>query len=614
MALDEHTKVKLDSIFGRLDPFEERFWQSSDPGEMPAFTSTGSKKQHFLDQSAQIMESWDENISSRPESEQRRLSEGTKNKLDRIFSRINNGPSNGSEIVSNDQIPYRDAVDYSSTVPGSNFIYSEERPKIESEKLDRSVSERTDRAIPQMDTGKILNRPEIQSGVLLDNGSDAVPQPGDMTLPSGSILRKSDADADRYFREQVLPAIERVQETADARAESAFEEASKQRNQRWISGFNIDPVGDFVADAVEQIATDRRERGPARIVKDVMDQLDPQQVNAYVADRVSEDPEFAAAAERLRQLLPDTDTSVNDEEIEQLLASMTPAQRQQFDRDVVEEQKRISEESAAFQKAADAAWARQSNRFQQDMTDRLIAEMARRNMPENEWQAFLRTAYNASIPGLLTELSVGNRVGEDQALHSRIMQLAMERYDPSLLSGCGNITTDPENYLRRILTQFKARGVRRLAYVDEGQDSFFENELFAAYRKLLPEFGMTFSPDRCYFGKGRATGMFDLMLPVFAASEIPFDGVFCPDMRIAREIHTLCCMRRGFEKRHPMLPLGTIQKPETPILPEDTIFGDIHYGDFAAQALDDMIAIIAAHNQKTGETSGKQKSKKGGPR
>ena len=116
------------------------------------------------------------------------------------------------------------------------------------------------------------------------------------------------------------------------------------------------------------------------------------------------------------------------------------------------------------------------------------------------------------------------------------------------------------------------------------------------------------------FFSAASTRMACSMLPVFAASEIPFDGVFCPDMRIAREIHTLCCMRRGFEKRHPMLPLGTIQKPETPILPEDTIFGDIHYGDFAAQALDDMIAIIAAHNQKTGETSGKQKSKKGGPR
>lgn len=319
-----------------------------------------------------------------------------------------------------------------------------------------------------VDMRDVLNPPAVRSGVLLNNGGDAVPQPGDMTLPSGSILRKSDADADRYFREQVLPAIERVQETADARAESAFEEASKQRNQRWISGFNIDPVGDFVADAVEQIATDRRERGPARIVKDVMDQLDPQQVNAYVADRVSEDPEFAAAAERLRQLLPDTDTSVNDEEIEQILASMTPAQRQQFDRDVVEEQKRISEESAAFQKAADAAWARQSNRFQQDMTDRLIAEMARRNMPENEWQAFLRTAYNASIPGLLTELSVGNRVGEDQALHSRIMQLAMERYDPSLLSRAagevvGLLSAGPLFSAGGTLGRAGAAGIRRLA-------------------------------------------------------------------------------------------------------------------------------------------------------
>ena len=193
--------------------------------------------------------------------------------------------------------------------------------------------------------------------------------------------------------------------------------------------------------------------------------------------------------------------------------------------------------------------------------------------------------------------------------------IVLGNYEPSLLAGCGSITTNPESYLRRILTQFKALGVQKLAYVDEGQDGFFEHELFAAYRKVMRELDMDFSPSRCYFGRGKETGMFDCMLPIFAASELPFDGIFCPDKRIAREIYTLCCMRTGFEKRHPMLPLGTIQKPETACLPKNMIVDGSHFDHLATQALDKMIAMIAAHSQKTGKLSGKEKlHEKGGVR
>ena len=330
-------------------------------------------------------------------------------------------------------------------------------------------AEKTGRRMPveRFDVRGILNPTPVRSGVLLDPKRSEAPAAGDMVLPSGTVLRKSDRDLDEFFREQVMPGIEPVQAAADERARKVLTEQSEARDRRWLGHFNIDPVGDYVADAVRTAATSRRERGPARIVEEVLSGIDPGRANAYIADRLADDPEFAAAADRLQRVVP-AGGEVSDEEIERLQAALSPAQRKQYDKAVAEEQKRIVGEQEAFQKAADAAWKRQAQQFQQGITERLVEEMARRNMPESELDAFTRIALNASVPGMLTEWTVSNAAGGDKALHAQIMQRALEKYDPSIASRIGGdvaglLSSGPVFAAGGALGKAGAAGLRRIA-------------------------------------------------------------------------------------------------------------------------------------------------------
>lgn len=329
--------------------------------------------------------------------------------------------------------------------------------------------EKTGRRMPveRFDVRGILNPTPVRSGVLLDPERSEAPAAGDMALPSGTVLRKSDRDLDEFFREQVMPGIEPMQAAADERARKVLTEQSEARDRRWLEHFNIDPVGDYVADAVRTAATSRSERGPARIVEEVLSGIDPGKANAYIADRLADDPEFAAAADRLQRVVP-AGGEVSDEEIERLQTALSPAQRKQYDKAVSEEQKRIVGEQEAFQKAADAAWKRQAQQFQQGITERLVEEMARRNMPESELDAFTRIALNASVPGMLTEWTVSNAAGGDKALHAQIMQRALEKYDPSIASRIGGevvglLSSGPVFAAGGALGKAGAAGLRRIA-------------------------------------------------------------------------------------------------------------------------------------------------------
>lgn len=330
-------------------------------------------------------------------------------------------------------------------------------------------AEKTGRRMPveRFDVRGILNPTPVRSGVLLDPERSEAPAAGDMALPSGTVLRKSDRDLDEFFREQVMTGIEPMQAAADERARKVLTEQSEARDRRWLEHFNIDPVGDYVADAVRTAATSRSERGPARIVEEVLSGIDPGKANAYIADRLADDPEFAAAADRLQRVVP-AGGEVSDEEIERLQTALSPAQRKQYDKAVSEEQKRIVGEQEAFQKAADAAWKRQAQQFQQGITERLVEEMARRNMPESELDAFTRIALNASVPGMLTEWTVSNAAGGDKALHAQIMQRALEKYDPSIASRIGGevaglLSSGPVFAAGGALGKAGAAGLRRIA-------------------------------------------------------------------------------------------------------------------------------------------------------
>ena len=314
------TARPLADIFGKqqdtvaLSPADSGFWNPSDPwkgpeqerepGQTPNFR--GEKKLAFLEQSQRMMDGW--------QGEQ----------------------TTGTEF---------------ELTPGTGALQIGAAP---------APADKTEQRMPveRFDVRGILNPAPVRSGVLLDPERSEAPATGDMVLPSGTVLRKSDRDLDEFFREQVMPGIEPVQAAADERARKTLTEQDKARDRRWLEHFNIDPVGDYVADAVQMAATSRRERGPARIVEEVLSGIDPAKANAYIADRLADDPEFAAAAERLQKAVPAIG-DVSEQEVEQLQAALSPAQRKQYDKAVAEEQKRIVGEQEAFQKAADAAWKRQ---------------------------------------------------------------------------------------------------------------------------------------------------------------------------------------------------------------------------------------------------------------
>lgn len=409
---EEQPEVGADSV--AQSPNDPGFWAPSDPWASPEPETgpvrtpkfRGEKKLSFLEQSKRMMNDWQEGVET-----------------------------NGTRPVDT----------------GTEQVRPVTRPA----------------AVEPFDVRGMLNPSAVRSGVLRNPEPREQPAAGDVVLPSGTVLRKSDRDMDAFFREQVMPGIDTVQAEADERARKVLTEQGEARDRRWLGHFNIDPVGDYVADAVRTEATNRKERGPVRVVEEVLAGIDPEKANDYIAGHLADDPEFAQAADRLQHVVPATE-EIADEDVEQLVAGLSPVQKRQYDKAVEEEQKRIAGAQEEFQKVADAAWQRQAQQFRQEITGRLVEEMARRKMPKSELDAFARIALNASIPGMLTEWAVSNATGGDKALHAQIMQRALEKYDPSMASHIGGevaglLLSGPVFAAGGALGKAGAAGLRRMA-------------------------------------------------------------------------------------------------------------------------------------------------------
>lgn len=483
MALDDRKRAALDKFFKTKGPEDADFWRpSSDAADAAAYNAEIDRAVADAEQSSRFRS--ERNRQRRvdflkgarietPTPYVSGLSDEKRAALDKFF-----GFGAARRMSARPKGPQAPVTEMPETVVPTSSLLSSELSEVEPTQetvgelqtgAAPASADKTEQRMPveRFDVRGILNPAPVRSGVLLDPERSEAPAAGDMALPSGTVLRKSDRGLDEFFREQVLPGIEPMQAAADERARKVLTEQSEARDRRWLEHFNIDPVGDYVADAVRTAATSRRERGPARIVEEVLSGIDPGKANAYIADRLADDPEFAAAADRLQRVVP-AGGEVSDEEIERLQAALSPAQRKQYDKAVAEEQKRIVGEQEAFQKAADAAWKRQAQQFQQGITERLVEEMARRNMPESELDAFTRIALNASVPGMLTEWAVSNAAGGDKALHAQIMQRALEKYDPSIASRIGGdvaglLSSGPVFAAGGALGKAGVAGLRRIA-------------------------------------------------------------------------------------------------------------------------------------------------------
>ncbi len=129
-----------------------------------------------------------------------------------------------------------------------------------------------------------------------------------------------------------------------------------------------------------------------------------------------------------------------------------------------------------------------------------------------------------------------------------ISMIIIGKYNNSMTRNTNVVYGDSWRPTMKALDECFARGVQRLAFVEECREPQHAQERFAIYQEALKQHGKKFDESIVYWGTGFHHGMFDTMADVFAADELPFDAVMAIDFRVANEICQLFGCHFGFRK------------------------------------------------------------------
>ncbi len=129
-----------------------------------------------------------------------------------------------------------------------------------------------------------------------------------------------------------------------------------------------------------------------------------------------------------------------------------------------------------------------------------------------------------------------------------IPMIIIGKYDSSLTRSVNVVCGDSWRPTMKALDECFARGVQRLAFVEECREPQHAQDRFAVYQEALKQHGKKFDESIVYWGTGFQHGIFDTMADVFMAEELPFDAVMAIDFRVANEICQLFGCRFGFRR------------------------------------------------------------------
>jgi DNA-binding LacI/PurR family transcriptional regulator len=132
-------------------------------------------------------------------------------------------------------------------------------------------------------------------------------------------------------------------------------------------------------------------------------------------------------------------------------------------------------------------------------------------------------------------------------MHAQCVVLG--NYSSQLLRSLSSVRSNLELPIFNVVKKLVESGKKRIAFVEEVFENYYVQECFSTYKLALQENGLTFDESICYFGTGRFSGIFDILKPVFHRKELPFDSIFCKDLRLAREISHLIMTHFGFERK-----------------------------------------------------------------
>lgn len=164
-------------------------------------------------------------------------------------------------------------------------------------------------------------------------------------------------------------------------------------------------------------------------------------------------------------------------------------------------------------------------------------------------------------------------------------------YNERLLRSLSSVQVKVEARIFDLIERLAKLGKKRIAFAEENPDNYVSTKYFNTYKQGLKEFGLTFDESICYFGHGPFTGLFDVMKPVFANGQLPFDSVLATDMRIAREISHLLFGHFGLKQEINVM-LATFRQFDYFKLPVPTIYSDYNVEKTVGTALQQLIDQI----------------------
>jgi LacI family transcriptional regulator len=173
----------------------------------------------------------------------------------------------------------------------------------------------------------------------------------------------------------------------------------------------------------------------------------------------------------------------------------------------------------------------------------------------------------------------------------QIQCVVVGNYSSHLLRSLSSVRSNLELLTFNTITELVNLGKKRIAFVEEVFDNYCVQEYLKSYKLALKENGLEFDENICYFGKCRFSGIFDVLKPVFCEKKLPFDAIFCPDMRLAREISHLILAHFGFSREIKVL-LATARPFDYYKLPVPTFYierGSQNQAEVALQSLIDLI-------------------------
>lgn len=156
-----------------------------------------------------------------------------------------------------------------------------------------------------------------------------------------------------------------------------------------------------------------------------------------------------------------------------------------------------------------------------------------------------------------------------------IQSVVIGNYSEHLLGPLSSVQAKLGLIVYDLIEKLVQAGKKRIAFVEEAPENYSSNLIFEGYRQALKAFSLPFDKSICYFGRGVLTGMFETLKPVFRKKELPFDSIFCPDMRIAREVSHLIIGHFGLE-REITVPVAAIRQSSYHTLSVPAVYTDLN--------------------------------------